>query len=192
MLLTNTEIADRDVRIELKLQFVEHPLRAAVELFGANESEAPRLATEKNIFGDRELRNERQLLMHDGDPGIFGRMHAVELAHLTVHANLALVGAVRIDAAEDVHESGFAGAIFADERVNLAGMEIDRNTIERKDARKALGDLAHFQDGGRPARSRRASRPTVVVAGRDARRLRPGRPLSATGHTRPGACGSRL
>ena len=33
-------------------------------------------------------------------------------------------------------------------------------------------------ESGRLARSGRASRPTTLVAGRDARRLRPGRPLS--------------
>src|SRR6266542_2824161 len=167
MLLADAEVADGDVRLEGEVQLVEHALRAAVEALSFDDPETTRLAPEKNVLGDRELGDERELLMDNGDADVLCRADAIEALHFIFDADLAVVGAVRINATEDVHQRRLARSVFADERVNLARMQIERHAVERQHAGEALRDLAHLQESGRPAR-----------------RLRPRRPLSVNVHTR--------
>ena len=60
--------------------------------------------------------------------------------------DLALVGAVGIDAAQHLHQGRFAGAVFAADRVDLACSHDEIDVAQRLHAGKALGDPPHFQD----------------------------------------------
>src|SRR5712692_2767355 len=188
MLLADAQVSDGKVRLELEVQLVENALRAAVHMFGVNDAEAPWLTAEKNILGDRELRNERQLLMHHRDSRILGLVNALEAADGAVDMDVTLVSPEWIDAAEDVHERRLAGAVLAHQRVNLARLQIERHAIERQNAGKALGDLAHLEQGPRHwLRSvidfqRRAGVPPAAA-------VRLARPLLGRRARTPGDCG---
>ena len=129
MLLANAEVADGNVWLEVEVQQLEDFLRAAVEIRRLNDAGADRLASEVNILCNRKLRNQRELLMDDCDSGIFGWTHAREALDLSVDENLAVVSSVRINPADDVHQRRLAGAVLADQRVNLAGVQIERDAV---------------------------------------------------------------
>ena len=64
-----------------------------------------------------------------------------------VDDDFALVGLV--DAGQDLDERGFAGAVFANQRRDLAGVERDADIVERLHAGKNLRNAPHFEDGRR-------------------------------------------
>ena len=45
-----------------------------------------------------------------------------------------------VETCDDLDERRFAGAVFAHQRVDLATLQIERNTIERQHARERFGD----------------------------------------------------
>ena len=61
-------------------------------------------------------------------------------AGLPVDHELALVAAVRVDAAEHLDQRGLAGAVLAAQRVDLAGAQVEADVLERDDAAEALDD----------------------------------------------------
>ena len=53
---------------------------------------------------------------------------------------------------EDVHERGLAGAVLAEQGVDLAGPDLEVDVVVGDDARIALGDAAHLERGCRDGR----------------------------------------
>ena len=54
-------------------------------------------------------------------PSLLAVGDVAEAALLALVMDLAVIGAVRIDAAQHLHQRRFAGAVLADQRVDLAG-----------------------------------------------------------------------
>src|SRR5437879_10061575 len=54
---------------------------------------------------------------------------------------------LRMHAGDDLHQRALAGAVFADETMDLAGGEHEVNATERLDAAEGLRDLLQFEDG---------------------------------------------
>ena len=50
-----------------------------------------------------------------------------------------------IDAGEDLHQRGLAGAVFTHQRVHLARVEIKPAVVQRVDAGEIFLDSPHFQ-----------------------------------------------
>ena len=74
-----------------------------------------------------------------------------------VDADLALVRPV--EAGEDVHERALAGAVLAEQRVDLARPQVEVDVVVGEDAREALDDPGRLERGrassrGRPRRGR--------------------------------------
>jgi hypothetical protein len=51
---------------------------------------------------------------------------------------------VGINAAENLHQGGLAGAVFTYQRMNFAFIKVKGNAIERTNTRKGLRDIAHL------------------------------------------------
>ncbi len=64
---------------------------------------------------------------------------------LAVDQNFAAVRLV--DAGHDLDQGRFAGAVLAEQRMNLAGFEREGNVVERLRRGEALGDVPHLEDG---------------------------------------------
>src|SRR6266851_2933965 len=60
-----------------------------------------------------------------------------------------------VDAGQDFHQRGLAGAVFADERVHLARHDVQADVLYGEDAGETLGDVAETNQrlGDRGARS---------------------------------------
>ena len=71
-------------------------------------------------------------------------------------ADGAVVAAGGMDAVQDLHQRRLAGAVLAEEGVNLAAADAEIDAAERLDAGKALGDAGCLDDeirghGDRPS-----------------------------------------
>lgn len=106
------------------------------------------LVAQEDVLGDRKLRAQREFLVDDHDPAAFAVADGPERAGLTVEGDLAVVAAVRVDAGQDLHQSGFPGAVLAADGVDLPAPHRERDVGQRGDAGEGLGDPAHAEQFG--------------------------------------------
>src|SRR6202035_4814248 len=88
----------------------------------AHESAAQ--AFEQYVFAHGEARNEIALLMDDADPGGDRITRTLEADGRAVQPQLAFVGT--IDAGNNLDQRRFAGAVFAEQRVDRAAAHRQR------------------------------------------------------------------
>ena len=81
-----------------------------------------------------------------------------------VEQHFASVG--REDAGEDVHQRRLAGAVLAEQRVNLAALEVEIDAAQSLHAAEMLGDAAHGEQ-----RRRRFDRPAHRGLAQESRNL---------------------
>ena len=144
--LRETKAADRRARIDGHAEVVEQRGRALVQRAPVDDA-APACGQlpQEDVLGDREVRDEVQLLVDDADPEVAGVARAANLDGLTIEADLAGVLAVR--AAEDLHQRRLPGAVLAEQHVDVAGVKRQVDVVERDDAGKHLPDAAHLEHG---------------------------------------------
>ena len=68
------------------------------------------------------------------------------MAYLIAVDHVAFIGTVGVDAAEDVHQRGFARAVLAAQGVDLALGHLDIHVVQRLHAGEYFGDVLHFED----------------------------------------------
>ncbi|MCY1377807.1 hypothetical protein D9M69_653980 [compost metagenome] len=85
------------------------------------------------------------MLEHHGDAQVARIVRAVDRDWGPVEAHLAGIGP---DGAEDdLHQRGFAGAVLAQDGVDLAGCDGEADVVVGNDARIALADMGQRQPG---------------------------------------------
>ena len=94
------------------------------------------MVAEHDVLGDGERLDEPEVLVHHPDTGVERVARRVELDRLPVQLELALVGAV--EAREDVRQRALAGAVLAEQRVNLADarLEVDARRWRRRPGKR--------------------------------------------------------
>ena len=97
-----------------------------------------RLDAEHDVLGDREDRDQHEVLVDHADAGADRVAGAAELDRLAVDEDLALVRPV--EAGEDVHQGGLAGAVLAEQAEDLAGPDLQVHVGIGNDAAEPLGD----------------------------------------------------
>src|SRR6185369_9322449 len=102
------------------------------------------MTPQKNVFTDAQLWNQHQLLMNDVDPELVSLMRSFDFDRLALPKNLAPVSF--IESGDDLHERRFTRAVFADQRVDLAGPHFEAHVVKHGDAGKRLGDVRHSQE----------------------------------------------
>ena len=109
------------------------------------------------------MRREQRLLMHHGDADGGGLEPEVESTGLRPSQSISPPSR-SIHAGDDFHQRGFAGAIFAHEQVDLAGVDFQVAVAQSSDAAEALLNVGEgHQHGGKDS---------VYTAGEQLRRLR--------------------
>ena len=120
---------------------------------GEGEEALERLAAEEEVPRDAHQRDHAEILEHGGD-AVFRRVARAPEAHRrAVDQDLALGRLV--DAGEDLDQRRLAGAVVAEEAMDLAGIDLDVDVAERDHRAEMLGDAAELD--GRNACSSRAS-----------------------------------
>ena len=103
-------------------------------------SRVRRGVAEEDVLGDGELGEEQELLVDGGDAAAGGLARGDGGELLVAEADAAAVGGV--GAGDDLDERRLAGAVFAEERVDLAGAEVEGDVVQHADAGEGLGDAA--------------------------------------------------
>ena len=136
LLLRETELANGDSRIDVEPHGIEHRSRARVHRATIEPHALRRHAPHADVLGDAQRRERRELLVDDGDAGRlrFGRRIEVDLT--TVEEDSTFVALHR--AGEDVDHRALARAVLTDERVNLAGVNVEMHSAERVHAAVAF------------------------------------------------------
>ncbi len=88
-----------------------------------------RLAADEHVLRDRQVGEQRGLLVDDGDAGSLSVAGAVEVDALAVEQELAAVAAVQ--PADDLDERRLAGAVLADEGVDGACFQLQVGADQR-------------------------------------------------------------
>ena len=125
------------------------------------------LIAQEHIFRDAQVGHQRQFLVDNNDAQALAVLDVVEAAFLALKDDIPLIGAKGIDAAENVHQRGFARAVLAADGVDLAFFDFDVHLVQRFHAGEDLGDVLHFE--------KRVAQVTflqVLLRG-DGRRIRP-------------------
>ena len=153
LLFADAEAGDGRGGVDGDAESLEEFVRLTVDFFPVDERRkrpkagAARLAAEADVFGDGHFFDEGEFLVDDGEARALGVGDAVEMRGLAGDGQLAVVAAVRVEAAEELDERGFARAVFAAERVDFAGPQVEGNVAQGGHAGEAFGDAAggeHF------------------------------------------------
>ena len=147
LLLSDADLIDGRGRVLVEADALEQLARLEVGLVPVDEAAgALALIVEEDVLGDRQVGAEGELLMDDDDALRLAVAEALEL-HLVAHEDdVAVVGAVRVDPRQHLHEGGFAGAVLAADGVDLAALDREVHVRERLDAGEGLGDVAHLEN----------------------------------------------
>jgi len=110
------------------------------------ERAAVGLGAEDDVFGDAEVGRDGEFLVNGDDAGAAGVEGIARGERSAVELERAGVG--RVNAGEDFHEGGFAGAVFADERVDLTGGNVEVDAGKGGGGAEAFVDLGEAQARG--------------------------------------------
>ncbi len=104
-----------------------------------------RLLAEEDVVGDRQDRDEHEVLVDHADAAGDRIGRTGDRDRRTVEQDLA--GIRCREAVQDVHQRRLAGAVLAEQRVDLARPDVEIDPVVCNDARIALGDPAHLECG---------------------------------------------
>lgn len=110
--------------IEVHAQIGEQRPGQVQKLLAVDDSgQERRRGAKENVFGDRQLWNEIELLIDDADPELERVARARDVHGLAADANLAAV--FPIGAAENLHQRRLPGAVLAEQHVHFAAVQRD-------------------------------------------------------------------
>ena len=104
------------------------------------------LKSEADVFSNGEVGKEGGLLVNAGDS--FGPCRDRGQGRTRFSAEQDFTGVGRVCACHDLDQRGFSGAIFTEQRVDLAREQGDGNAAQSAHGTKGFGDAAEFKDGG--------------------------------------------
>ncbi len=141
LLVGDREVADRTARVDGKAQAPEQFPGAAVQRRPGDDA---RQLAQEDVLGDRQVGRQGGLLvdhrdaMRGGDPRVVGRdRRAVDEDRAAVGRDLAR---------QHPHQRRLAGAVLAEERVDLAGLEIEVDPLQRAHAAERPRDVLQFDE----------------------------------------------
>ena len=153
------EIADEPARVDVEAEPVEKDAGAAVECRPGDDA---RQFPQEYVLGDRQVGRERRLLVdhrdavRGRDPGVVPRdQRAVDQDRSSVGRNLA---------GQHPHQRRLAGAVLAQQRMDLARLEIEVDAPQRPDAAERPGDALQFDERAHAAMLRRGGVRTLRLA----------------------------
>ncbi len=169
LLLADPEPVDLRVGRLVEADLLEQPDRLLMGQAPVDDAACRLLVGQEDVLGDRQLRDQRQLLVDDDDALLLAVLDPTEVALLALVEELAVVRPVRVDAGHDLHQGGLAGTVLADQRVDLARANGEAHVLERLDARELLRDVAHLEQ--HVAQANRPSLSSALTGSRKRKRV---------------------
>ncbi|WP_374200097.1 hypothetical protein [Streptomyces sp. S-2] len=147
------ERVQRAARVDADAEAVEEVGGLAVHPGEVDEPEAVAgFAAQEDVAGHAHQRDEVDLLVDRGDPGLLGLEGPLEADRLPGQPQFARVRPV--DAGQHLDEGGLARPVLADQRVHLTGPQAEGDVVERDDPGEPLADPEGLKDR-RPGAGRR-------------------------------------
>ena len=109
-----------------------HLQQAALHIFHAQD----------DVLQHGEVVHQLEVLMHHADAEAVGITRALDLRLLPIDDDLALFR--RIEAEEYAHQRGFAGAVFAQQGMDLPFSSMEVDVVVGDQAGEFFDDLTHF------------------------------------------------
>ena len=103
------------------------------------------LVAERDVLGDRERLDEPEVLVHHPDSALQGVAGRAQRHRLAMQLERALVRPVQTR--DDVGQRALAGAVLAQQRVHLAGVDLEVDVGVRDHAGEALRDAPQRHRG---------------------------------------------
>ena len=100
-------------------------------------------AADQQVFIDGDALCEAQLLIHHADAVLLGHVRRMEQALLAVDVDVA--GVIAVQTGKNLHQRGLAGAVFAEQGVDLALLHTEIHLVDSERSRKTLGYAPHLQ-----------------------------------------------
>ena len=145
LLLAGADGFDLDLGAFLQAHHFQVFIGFGIGLIPVDGEAVPALVAQVHVFADRHFGHQGQFLVNDDDAQFFGILDVGKLADLSVVDDIALVRSVGVDTAQHVHQGGFARAVLADQRVDLALFHLEVHVIKRFYTGESLCDIFHFQ-----------------------------------------------
>jgi hypothetical protein len=133
--LADREVVDDRLRPKREAEGLREPHDLGGELGAAQE--AARLA-EQQVVDDAQIADEAEVLVHHRDAGGERAGGPGRAIRRTAEPHAAGIGAE--DAEDDVAQRRLAGAVLAEQAVDLAGGDVERYAVERGEVAEALAD----------------------------------------------------
>ncbi len=165
LLAADADLVDHRVGIDLQVIFPLKLQQGRARL-GERRAQEPRVLDPQNdVFQNGEILHQLEMLEHHADAGGDRRLAVGDLGLLAGHEDLALVGLV--EAVEDRHQRGLAGAVLADDAVDGARHDADGDVLVGLNRAEGLGNAPEFD---RRRLFRHPAPPSVARAAPIARR----------------------
>src|SRR5260370_38168519 len=101
-----------------------------------------RFQTKENVFGNRKVRCQIQLLVDDGDTFRLRFCRIAELDDLSSEFNASSIGLV--NPCDSLHQRAFAGAIFADHSMNALLLDFEGDLPQSLNPGTAFRDCVYL------------------------------------------------
>ena len=146
LLLGGAEFVDAGGGVEGEAVFIDEAAGFSFHAALVEQGAAQGFAAEEDVLGDSEVRGEEGFLMDHRDAGLMGFGGAGEVGGLALPAHVAAVSAEH--AGDDLHQSGFAGSVLADEGMDFTGVDLKVAALESGDASEVFFDGLEVEEHG--------------------------------------------
>ncbi len=118
LLFSNAQIANERRGIDIKTYHIEPLLRFLVHFLFVHHTGSHPLSSEKNIFRNRQIRNQCDFLMNKSNAKILRSGYVLNFNLLPVYSDLSLVRLV--NTSKNVHQRRFARSVLAKKSEDLS------------------------------------------------------------------------
>ena len=142
LLHAHGDVLHLGVHIHLQAIVPGELLHLLAGLFLPDKAQLGVLGAQNDVVHHGKYVYQLEMLMDHADPQRRRCVGVGDRHLLAVFADLS--GFRLIQAKENAHQRGFSRAVFAQQRVDLTFLQLERNVVIGLDARKLLGDVKHF------------------------------------------------
>ena len=143
LLHAHRQVLDQSIGIDGQAVLAGDFEDARARGLAVEEGAAHALVAQHDVLGDCEHRHQLEVLVHHADAQRDGVVGVADADLAAVDEDFALVRAV--EAVDDVHQGGFAGAVFAQQAQHLALVQRQVDVVVGQHAGEAPGQPANLE-----------------------------------------------
>ena len=145
LLLGNRQRREGPIDVDVESDLSQQRFGLAAEPAAVEKQSLPRQVVQTQVFGDRQVGTEHQLLVHDGDAGTCRVARRMKGRRVPADQNAPAVGAIH--PRENLPQRALAGAVLSQQRVAFSRLHFETDVRQSRDAREHLGNVFEFNHG---------------------------------------------